>query len=428
VTSPRNGAPAAAYEGAGRQAAVAVRGFSSVIVASDDVIAAAHTAIGIALAESAHRLVMIGDLAGEVAPLQALVPDDDSHGISDSFEFGTSFVRVAREVEGAQNIFILPSGTESAATEKVLASPRWQAFASEFAKADELLILVTAANTPGIARLVTQVDGVVLVGIRRLDAAPDANILARIPHPAVVPPPRIALPPRREPSSPARIGLAAAGLLLAGIAGGMLLGSRSSDETDRPAIAPPGADSSVADSLRKDATAVMPSNPQDSLLATPFSVEILAANTAEGANFEIQRHGSAMPAATISIVPIGDTESTWYKVYAGVYEDSAQAERLLASLRRRRVVPDSAGTVVRAPLALLVDSVPAQAGVSARTREKIQQLADRGIHAYGLVQADGSVRVYSGAFQRPEQSPLAATALRVAGLTPVLAYRTGSLR
>jgi len=427
VTAPPIRPPGGAYEGAGRQVALAVRGYSSVLVTSDDDLAAAHAAIGIALAETAHRLVMIGDLAGEVAPLQALVGDDDSHGIFDSFEFGTSFVRVAREVKGAPNLFVMPSGTESSAREEIIASPRWRSFASDFAQADELLILVANAGSPGIDRLVALMDGVVLVGLKRLDAAPDATILARIPHPAIAPPPRIDLAPRREPLPLRTIGLAAAGLLVVGIAAGTLLAPDSNDDSRAGSAAPIGADTADADSARRAGRALLPSNARDSLIATPFSVEILAANTAEGANFEIQRHGSSMPAATISLVPIGDTESSWYKVYAGAYQDSAQAERLLASLRQRRLVPDSAGSVVRAPFALLVDSVPAQAGLSARIRERVQQLADRGVHAYALLQRDGSARIYSGAFERPEQSPFAATALRVAGLTPVLAYRTGRL-
>ena len=122
--------PGGAYEGAGRKIAAALRGYSSAVITSDDPTAAAHTAIGIALAESVHRLVMIGDLGGELAPLQALVRDDDAHGIYDSFEFGTSFVRIAREVQGAKNLFVMPSGTESAATERIISSPRWAAFAS----------------------------------------------------------------------------------------------------------------------------------------------------------------------------------------------------------------------------------------------------------------------------------------------------------
>lgn len=426
MTAPRSRAPGGAYEGAGRQVAVAVRGYSSVLVTSDDPVAAAHTAIGIGLAESAHRLVMIGDLAGEVGPLQALVKDDDAHGIYDSFEFGTSFVKIAREVEGAVNLFIMPSGTESAATERILTSARWRSFAAEFASADELLLLVANADAPGIAQLVSQLDGVVLVGIQRLGAAPDASILAKVPHRVVVAPPRIDLGPRKEPLSPAIIGVAAAALLGAGIAGGAYFGSQSrSGET--PAAAPVSADSAPLDSIRAVVPAILPVNPQDSTRAVRYSVEILAANTAEGANFEMNRHGTQMPAATISLVPVGDTEATWYKVHAGAYADSAAAGTLLASLRSRRIVSDSAGLIVRAPFALRIDSIPAQAGMRTRVRQTVRSLADRGVHAYGLIQDDGSARIYAGAFDRPRQASLAATALRVAGLAPVLEYRTGRL-
>jgi hypothetical protein len=426
MTAPGMRAPGGAYEGAGRQVAVAVRGSASVIVTSDDVSAAAHAAIGIALAESAHRLVMVADLAGEVAPLQSLVRGDDAHGIFDSFEFGTSFVRIAREVEGAKNFFIMPSGTESAATEEIISSPRWQTFAAEFAKADELLVLVVKPDSPGLSTLVSRVDGVVLVGLQRLNAAPDAKILAKIPHPTVTPPPRVDLAPsRREDTSMRSIGLAAAGLLAAGILGGALLFRRPSAETGSPVVA--SVDTTARDTVRREPPAILPANPADSLAAAAFSVEILASNTLEGANFEIQRHGSVLPAATISLVPIGDTEATWYKVHAGAYADSAEAEKLLAQLRRRRIVPDSTGAVVRAPLALLLDSIPAQAGMTSRMREKIQSFAEKDVTAYALLQGDGSARVYAGAFERAQQSSLATTALRVAGFSPVLAYRTGTV-
>ena len=422
---PGTRAPGGAYEGAGRQAAVAVRGYSSVVVTSDDVVAAAHTAIGIALAESAHRLVMIGDLAGEVAPLQALIRDDDPHGIYDSFEFGTSFVRIAREVEGASNFFVMPSGTESAATERIIGSPRWRTFASEFARSDELLLLVAHSDAPGLGKLLEQVDGAILVGLQRLTTVQSANILAKVPHPVVAPPPRIDLAPRKEPSSHRNVVLGALGLLAAGILGGALI-ARQAGKPDRDATVAV-ADTAAVDSVAQRGPAIVPANPQDSSIAIPFSVEILAANTSEGANFEMNRHGAQMPAATVSLVPIGDTEATWYKVHAGAYADSAEAATLLQTLRRRRIVPDSAGNVVRAPFALVVDSVPAQAGMRARVREKIRDLMSRGVHAYALMQEDGSARVYAGAFDQPDQSALAATALRVAGLTPVLEYRKGRL-
>ena len=438
MTGPMGRPPGGAYEGAGRQAAVALRGYSSVIVTSDDLVAAAHVAIGIGLAESANRLVMIGDLNGEIPPLQALVGDDDQHGVFDSFEFGTSFGRIAREVSGAPNLFIMPGGTESPATEEIIGSERWRHFASEFANADELLLLVASPTTPGIAKLAAQVDGVVLVGLQQLDAAPEANLLARVPHPTVIAPPRIdirsravkpAIPVRESSWMPSRIGLAAVAILAGGIAVGALIGRSRTPPIEPAPVAAPVSDSARNDSIAaaRAAAAVAPVNPVDSANGTPFSIEILAANTSEGANFELKRHGSVMPSATISLVPIGETEATWYKVYAGAYSDSAEAEKLLRSLRRRRVVADSAGSVARVPFAFLVDSVPAVAGVTAMMRDKIQSYAGRGIAAYALMQSDGSVKLYTGAFERPEQSSLALSALRVAGLAPVLAYRTGRI-
>jgi len=425
VTAPGR-APGGAYEGAGRRAALAVRGYSSIIIASDDITLAAHAAIGIALAESAHRLVMVADLGNDTPPLQALIKDEDSHGVYDVFEFGTSFVRVAREVEGAKNFYVMPSGTESAQSEAIFSSPRWRNFASEFASSDELLLLVVDAYAPALDKLAAQVDGVILVGIQKLDAVPNANVIGRIPHPAIAAPPKIDIAARREPSavspSIAKYIIGASVLLALGIVGGAVYKKRSMESKPEPvrpvAVAP-------VDSVKPRPPAVVPVNPGDSANATPFSVEILASNTAEGANFEIQRHGSVMPAATISLVPIGDTEATWYKVHAGAFADSAQADKLLATLRRRHIVPDSAGTVVRVPFALLVDSIAPQAGMNARLRERMDSLASKQVTAYSLLQVNGGVKVYVGAFATPEQSSLAATALRVAGLTPVLAYRTG---
>jgi hypothetical protein len=75
----------------------------------------------------------------------------------------------------------------------------------------------------------------------------------------------------------------------------------------------------------------------------------------------------------------------------------------------------------------MIDSIPAQAGMQSRVREKIRQLAAMSVSAYGLIQPNGSALIYAGAFERPQQSSLATTALRVAGLAPVLTYRTGRL-
>jgi len=430
VNGTKTRAAADRYERAGRQTSIALRGYSAVLVISDDPIAAAHVAIGLARAEASHRRVVIGDLVGDLAPIQALVSSDDTHGIYDSFVFGTSFEKILNEVEGTENLGILASGTESPATAQIIGNPRWRLVASDFAVTDSLLLLVVAADAPKLATLAAQFDGVLLVGDPAFDEAREAVILARIPHPEEMPPPRTAAPPAEAPLWRSRgVTLAAGAVFLLALAliflrpGGFVRPLVRTPDTvllpDSPSRNPTAAPQSAP---------LLVANPDDSASATAFSIEILKTNTAEAANFELQRHGAMMPAATISLVPIGDTESIWYTVYAGALSDSGQAERLLASLRRRRIVADSSGNVVRTPFALRVDSVPAQAAVSSKAREKVQALAARGVAAYALSQRDGSARLYAGAFESPDQSSLAATALRVAGLTPVLEYRTGIIQ
>jgi hypothetical protein len=426
-TRPSDGA----YERAGRQVAVALRGYCSVIVVSDDPLAAARVALGAARAEAVHRRVVVGDLAGEVEPIQSLVTDDDPHGIYDTFVFGTSLEKVIRSVGDDENLNVLPSGTESAATAQIAGDRRWRMIAAEFAATDSLLLLVVRADLPGLDKLAAAMDGLLVVGEPGLEAVPKAVVLARVPHPPLAPAPKVSI--RVEPPPWWRLHwapIAAAAVLLVvallailkpgGPAGNVI--TRAPDTVIIP-------DSINRDStLRAQRALILPANPGDSAAAAAFAVEILAANTAEGANFELVRHGGVMPAATISVVPIGDTEAIWYKVFAGAFGDSVQAERLLASLRRRRIVPDSAGSVARVPFALRVDSVPAQAAAASKSSDKVHGYAARGLAIYALAQTDGSVRLYAGAFENPRQSSLAATALRVAGLTPVLEYRTGRVQ
>jgi hypothetical protein len=379
--------------------------------------------------EAAYRRVVIADLTGDSPEIQALVSADDWHGIYDIFTFGTSLKKVTRPVAGDGNLNVVLGGTESAATEEVIGSDRWQRIASQFARADEMLILVAETMAPALATLASQVDGVVLVGNARIPRAPEANVVARVPPPAkvatpkvfeVMPLPQVAI--WRHPS----VRIAGGSLIVLLLAVALL--RRDQAGTRQRSQFPPRIDSASDSTATLRPIAAAPANPGDSAAAAAFAVEILAANTAEGANFELQRHGAQMPAATISVVPVGETEAIWYKVYAGAYSDSAEAERLLRSLRRRGVVSDSAGVVARMPLALRVDSVPAQGGVAARAREKVQSYSAKGLAIYALMQQDGSARLYSGAFASPSQSSLAATVLRVAGLTPVLEYRTGRIQ
>jgi len=397
-------------------------------VISEDPLAAANVAIGVARVEAVHRRVVVGDLVGDLPPIQSLVGIDDPHGIYDSFVFGTSLERVIYPVRGNDNLNVLPGGTESPAEDEILSSPRWRRIASDFSATDSLLLLVTGDHAPSLEKLARQMDGVLLVGDPAMGTHSEAVLLARVPHPTILEGASEAgdAADAAEPFWRRHSRLLAISTLV--VLFGIMFALRLT-RTERLAATPDTVtipDSLVHDSVVQQKRVVMPANPADSALAASYAVEILAANTAEGANFELQRHGAMMPAATISLVPIGDSEIIWYKVLAGAFADSSHAAQLLASLRRRHVIPDSGGSVVRTPFALLVDSVPSEAAVMSRSRKKIQDYSARGLAVYSLMQRDGSARLYLGAFVKPEQSSLAASAARMAGLSPVLEYRTGT--
>ena len=168
-----------------------------------------------------------------------------------------------------------------------------------------------------------------------------------------------------------------------------------------------------------------PTNVDDSALAAAFTVEMLVANTAEGANLFVRKNGAALPATAVSPVPIDPERTVWYKVTTGAYTRKYQADSLLFALRKSGVLADSAGSVTTAPLALVVDSVPSQGGITDAVRAALEKYATRGLAVYALMQEDGGAMIYSGAFARADQAAGLVRTLRGAGLNPVLVYRTG---
>jgi hypothetical protein len=140
----------------------------------------------------------------------------------------------------------------------------------------------------------------------------------------------------------------------------------------------------------------------------------------------VRKNGAALPSATVSPVSIDPERSTWYKVTAGAYTRRYQADSLLLALRRSRLLTDSAGSVTRTPLALLVDSVPTQGGIVDAVHAAVQKYTARGLPVYALIQDGGGARLYAGAFAAADESAGLIRTLRGAGLKPVLVYRTGS--
>ena len=85
------------------------------------------------------------------------------------------------------------------------------------------------------------------------------------------------------------------------------------------------------------------------------------------------------------------------------------------------MVAKEAGAAVRVPYALLLaDSASGERAAAVRA---VWQA--KGVAAYTLRQANGSARVYAGAFQTLAQGVTMAQVVRDAGGVPVMAYRTG---
>lgn len=422
-----------AWEDAGRQIAPVLGSYSAVVVTSSDPVAAAHVALGIARAEAKHKRVVVADLVGDLPPLRSLVNEEDAHGITDSFLYGVSLNKIEYEVQGAANVFVMPSGTDPVIDEAIIRSARWKKLAAGFSEQGTLLLLVARNDAPGLSELTDQADGVVLVKDAELSSAPSALVLVRVAAPTrtlKIPLTRIAAGaanwPRRRWLYPALgaitlllVGAAGLALLMGRLGGTARLPKRSAARV-LPAPAPPRAPPETL-------YIAPPKNVNDSSLAPAFTVELLVANTGEGANLFVRKNGAALPAAAVSPVPIGSERATWYKVTAGAYTRRTQADSLLRVLRKSGILAnDSSGSVERAPLALLVDSVPTQGGVADAVRAAVQRYAARGLVVYALMQNDGGALIYSGAFGTADQSAELIRSLRGAGLNPVLVYRIGS--
>ena len=457
MTSRVSGGRPVAWEDAGRQIASMLGSYSAVVVTSSDPVAAAHVALGIARSESTHRRVVVGDLVGDIPALRSLVIEEDPHGITDSFLYGVSFNKIGYPVEGTANLYVMPSGGDRLIHKEILHSTRWTKLATGFRDESALLLLVAPADSQGLAELIDQVDGVVLVKDSDLPAAPSALVLARVASPT----PTLKIPlhniSARAASWRARVGdwraraaglraraatwrqhkwfypaLGAIALVLVASVGAALMFIR----LGRPA--PPQAPVVVVNPVRVPAPTPPPPRPppetlqvapatnlSDSASAPAFTVELLVANTPEGANLFVRKNGAALPAAAVSPVPIDPERTVWYKVTAGAYTSKYQADSLLFALRKSGVLKENAGSVTTTPLALLVDSVPSQGGIGDAVRAAVQKYADRGLQVYALMQDDGGALLYSGAFAAADQPAGLVRTLRGAGLKPVLVYRTG---
>jgi hypothetical protein len=408
------------WEAAGRQIAPMLGSFSAAVITGTDALAAAHVAIGIGLAEAEHRRVAIGDLVGEIEPIQALVTSDDPHGISDSFTFGVSLNKIAQPIDTTGNLFIMPSGTGSVSDPEIFRNSRWQRLANGFHEVGALLLLVAPADATGLKELIDQLDGVVLVGATPLDFAPYINVLARVPN-AIRPHQR---PPERKQLPIWKI--ASLLLLLVALIGVGLyfrFANDAANSSAKPAFRQPAPVVVAPVVAPADSVTISPAaNPADSAGASAYAVEVAAWNSQDDANEALTRYRDLLPAGTISPVPVGAARERYFKLIVGAYPRRNEADAELATLRHKNVTPTpELGTVVRTPYALLIDSA-----IAGRPSELVRKYPlARKWGSYVLAQRDGALKLYAGAFEKPEDAAALMVTLRAAKLSPTLVYRTG---
>ncbi|HEX6534216.1 MAG TPA: hypothetical protein VF041_06440 [Gemmatimonadaceae bacterium] len=179
--SPPEHSRRADWEQEGERIAGELDSTSSALIVGDDPIAAARVALGIGRVQARRRRVAIADVVGELPPIEAFVSDETAHGIVDAFFYGVSLNHVARPIDPARNLYVLPSGAAPIDVDAVLRSERWPRLAGGFHEVGALLLVLAPADAPALPKFATAMDGVVLVGDTALPAGGRELARAELP-------------------------------------------------------------------------------------------------------------------------------------------------------------------------------------------------------------------------------------------------------
>lgn len=442
----------------GARVAERVTGVSAVVVIGREPEVTALVARGIASVASGERAVAIADLIGGIA---ALAVPQGVPGLRECFRDGVPVSDTAQPLEGCSQVFVLPHGTARLDAYALAGHPRWRPLIAGFRRTEGLLLIAALAGTEGLDALIEASDGVIAVDLPPV-LVRQWPLVATVDRPEELPPILVseagralleerlhsaaedAATPTPTPWASALRGQLArlrrprtAVGLIGGVAM-LTLGAhwliRGPGRPLLDALRVPAPTVAPADTLAWADTAARADipidtitlgavvNPQDSLVAAAFTVQLVAANSVAGANSSlVRREGTPLPAATIAPVQLDVDGRTWYRALVGAWQDPQEAARFLEALRRDGTVDAASGRVLRAPYALQLAEGMAAAEVPAA----LARWSARGVAAYALMQDDGRVRLLAGAFETPDQAAVLAVSLRDAGVPPLVVFRIG---
>jgi hypothetical protein len=409
----------------GDRAAVAIVGASLSDVARE--------ALKIARVESLSRPVLLVDLLGQGSALDEMFADEDPHGVSDAARYGISLGRVARPVPNADSLFVVPGGVETPLADDVLSDHLWGSWSDQCRRAGALLVVAAPADLPSVGKAIDQLDGLVMIGDAAVPST-HAPVIGRVRtgrHRAIVDaPPRQITPAERDavrvatPSPLKRVlmGVAAAAGITALVAGAWWLNgllhrptAEASPTTAAQPIVMPGDPATTEAALNAPVTVAG---------GAAWSVEVASVNTLNGAMARVRQTLDSLPAPTFAASHPGGSAAVWYRLLAGAFATREEAEALLASLRARGALGPSAGKVVLAPLAwLLEESVPEE-----QLPVRLFGWRQQGLPAYALIDQGGTTRIYFGAFENEADARLLTPVLDSLNLYATLVTRIGSVR
>jgi hypothetical protein len=412
---------------------------AAVAIVGDSLADVAREALKMAREESQSRPVLLVDLLGQGSALDEMFGAGDPHGVSDAARYGVSLNRVAREVPNADSLFVVSGGAESPLADDVLSHSLWSSWTDQCRRAGALLVVAAPADLPAVEKAVDQLDGLFMIG----DAAvpfTHVPLIGRVPGTRRVPPveaPTVetlqeAVLPAPEQVvvevTPKRVNralqLAAAAVALAGVAAGAWwangkIQARRSGASPQVAavgepIIVPGDPTSDTE---RGAAAVVPVG------AVPWSVELASVNTLNGAMARVRQALDSLPVPTFAATQPGGG-AIWYRLRAGAFTTSSEADSLLAALRQRGAIEPAAGRIVQTPLAWLLEENVLEEQLSVRLFLWRQQ----GLPAYALHDRNGTTRIYFGAFENEAEARLLTPVLDSLNLYATLVTRIGSVR